>query len=466
LFANGVNILTTVAPSSTYSNSNVASYLVANPQAGTYSNTNTAAYLTTATINTTGNITAGNVTTSGTYTFGSIVTSGTNGNITGANVISGVTISATNFVYSANGVNILSTVAASSTYSNSNVAAYLVANPQAGTYSNSNVTAYLIAGNVSVGNVGYTVLPNIVAQFTSNVNSYGQINAQNINSGTASTTEIVATANNGTDTIFFVDLGIAGNTYNVNAPLNSLGNVIYANDAYLYAQGNTSANIGGNLAVGTSTAGRVVKIFAGGINNTSTVATFSNTGISVTGNITTSGNISVGNVVGTSPNVTVVAGSYSHTFDNTGNVTINGMGVTMPTRPAFRVYGSGVGFWSTTANVNLKGATLTVDYNQGSYFNSTSGVFTAPVAGLYQTTLIARVGSNNGLNQIGVFKNGSTSGANVAAFWEADTNTGTATHFGVTGVVKLAVGDWMSANILAGNVNFDGNDSWTITYIG
>jgi hypothetical protein len=39
---------------STYSNANVASYLVSNPQSGTYSNTNVAAYLT-------GNITAGNV---------------------------------------------------------------------------------------------------------------------------------------------------------------------------------------------------------------------------------------------------------------------------------------------------------------------------------------------------------------------------------------------------------------------
>ena len=43
LFANGVNILSTVTGN--YGNANVASYLVANPQPGTYSNTDVAAYI-------------------------------------------------------------------------------------------------------------------------------------------------------------------------------------------------------------------------------------------------------------------------------------------------------------------------------------------------------------------------------------------------------------------------------------
>jgi hypothetical protein len=391
-YANGVNYASTVT--------------------GTYSNTNVASYLTTATITTTGNITAGNLTTTGTYTVASITTTGEYGNITGANVISANTISATNYLF-ANGVNILSTVSVGSTYSNVNVEAYIGGNIGAyqtyanansaaqatsidtinanlgayqtyanatfssgastysntnvaaylttatitttgnvtaaniitsgatsgnisganyisanafqvtngifwsngtawssssgggTTYSNANVAAYLTAGNISVGTAGFTVLPNIVAQFTSNVNSYGQVNMQNINSGTDATTEIIATANNGTDTIFFVDMGIAGNTYDNSSPSNSLGTIIYANDAYLYAQGNTSANIGGNLAIGTSTAGRSVTIFAGGINRSSNVATFANTGVTVYGNITaaniittgTYGNITNANVI-------------------------------------------------------------------------------------------------------------------------------------------------------------------------
>jgi len=44
LFANGVNILSTIG-AGTYSNTNVAAYLIANPPTGTYSNTNVAGYL-------------------------------------------------------------------------------------------------------------------------------------------------------------------------------------------------------------------------------------------------------------------------------------------------------------------------------------------------------------------------------------------------------------------------------------
>jgi hypothetical protein len=54
----------------------------------------------------------------------------------------------------------------------------------------------------------------------------------------------------------------------------------------------------------------------------SAVSTINASGnISVGGNLTVAGNI-IGNVIGTSPNVTLVAGSYSYTFDNTGNFTL------------------------------------------------------------------------------------------------------------------------------------------------
>jgi hypothetical protein len=150
-FANGVNILSTVGAGA-YGNTQVASYLLnfdgdieftsSTAKIGnvdvitvgdhirspayqfsngtsifdgitgggtTYSNTNVASYLTTATITTTGNITAGNLTATGTFTVANITTTGAYGNITGANVISANTVSATNYLF-ANGVNILSNV--------------------------------------------------------------------------------------------------------------------------------------------------------------------------------------------------------------------------------------------------------------------------------------------------------------------------------------------------------------------
>ena len=133
---------------------------------------------------------------------------------------------------------------------------------------------------------GFTNLPSDIAQFTGNANTYIQVNFQNISNGTAATTDFVATTNDGTDTTYYVNLGIAGNTYANATPNNSLGTSLWPRDSYLYAQGNVAANVGGNLVIGTTTATKTVKIIAGGINSANIVGTFDNTGLSVTGNVT------------------------------------------------------------------------------------------------------------------------------------------------------------------------------------
>jgi hypothetical protein len=143
---------------------------------------------------------------------------------------------------------------------------------------------------------------------------------------------------------------------------------------------------------------------------------------------------------------------------------IDRFGINLPTRPAFRVNGT-AGTAQTTANVNLKSPQTLVIFNQGSYYNDTTGQFVAPVAGLYAVGLNARV-NTTGTSQIAVLKNGNNSSGNIACFWETISNSGTATHFGVNGTVLLAAGDYLSANILLGTITFDGNDNWHVTYIG
>jgi hypothetical protein len=144
-----------------------------------------------------------------------------------------------------------------------------------------------------------------------------------------------------------------------------------------------------------------------------------------------------------------------------GNVTVSGSyGITIPNRPACRVYGVNSYAWSST----ISG--VAIDYNQGSYYNNNTGQFTAPITGLYQVYFNARAGSTASLSQAGVFKNGLTSSGNIAVFWEITTNATQTTHFGGSSVVKLTAGDYLVAKCITGTVNFDGSDNWGVAYIG
>ena len=131
-----------------------------------------------------------------------------------------------------------------------------------------------------------TLLPNVIAQFTSNSTTYTQVNQQNIDEH--GTSDYVLTADVGTDTDFYLDVGIINSQYDNQSPNNSLGTSAFPLDGYLIVQGSTINQVGGNLVIGTTStsAPTELRIIVGGVFNENVVARFTSTGLNVVGEIT------------------------------------------------------------------------------------------------------------------------------------------------------------------------------------
>jgi hypothetical protein len=149
------------------------------------------------------------------------------------------------------------------------------------------------------------VLPHLIAQFASNSATYVQTNSQNINpQGSA---DYVVTADNGTDTDFYIDLGLHGSQ--------SFDKILTPYDGYLFVQGSTIGQAGGNLIIGTTSSftGLETKFVAGGYNANNVVMKLGTYGANVVGNLAVTGTINVNNVLtvstsspAASPSITVI----------------------------------------------------------------------------------------------------------------------------------------------------------------
>ena len=118
-----------------------------------------------------------------------------------------------------------------------------------------------------------TPLPNLIAQFTGNTDSYVQVNAQNIDPHGSG--DYVVTADVGNDTTFFIDMGIQGSQLTQGA--------LYPLDGYLIVQGNTG-QLGGNLVIGTTTGtlqSQSIHFVSGGLEEDNVIVVMNSTEMNV-----------------------------------------------------------------------------------------------------------------------------------------------------------------------------------------
>ena len=183
---------------------------------------------------------------------------------------SGVTVNGTNGTALGNGANIsfvanataigagasVTTTGANSTAIGYNAAATLPNELILGDRSNTSLSVGIGTESFSSANrekllvdAGTTSSVNAIVGRGTNP-SYLQLNIQNLSNGTGASSDVVATADNGSETTNYVDMGI-------NSSTNSSGVMGNANDAYLYTTGN-------NFLLGTANASKALVFMTGG----------------------------------------------------------------------------------------------------------------------------------------------------------------------------------------------------------
>ena len=333
-------------------------------------------------------------------------------------------------------------------------------------------------GNAALyaGIVGGTIFPQTVIQATGNKNDYMEFNIQNINSGAKASTDIVASADNVTLSNGYIDMGIASSTFD-GTQVNSLGTALGPNDGYLMVGYNTSPGLG-DLVFGTLSTGTQMRfvlsdgatsvtsaMVAMTVNKATTQVSSTNTGVltvnggvgvagglfvggiitgttlSVTGNETVGGNLTVTGFTGLNGGATISAATVTNTLTVGTTLGVTGR-TTLGDATA-------AGFTATTANVT---GTLSVT-GRTTLGDATAAGFTATTANVTGNETIGGNLTVTGYTQVTLLT-ATTFTATSANILGAATVNANFTVVGQTSLGSTSVG-----NFTATTANVTGNET-------
>ena len=148
-----------------------------------------------------------------------------------------------------------------------------------GTNVNANILAVSHNGRVGIGtatfnstnpekllvDAGFTSSYNVISG-KGTINNYLQLNIQNNSNGASASSDVVATANNGNETVNYVNMGINSSGYS------GTGLLAGANKAYLFATGN-------DFVIGNASLNKQLIFFAGGTGDANEILRMNSLGI-------------------------------------------------------------------------------------------------------------------------------------------------------------------------------------------
>lgn len=188
-----------------------------------------------------------------------------------------------------------------------------------GKFTATTLAQQLYSNNALVVGTNPLLFSNTIAQFSGSDPNFLQTNLQNFNS--TGSADYIITADTGTNSTNYVDLGINNSQFN-NVGYTSM----YPLDAYLYVQDATGNGNGGNLVIGTASSNTRINFIVAGTNVSNIVAYVDSYGIhspSIDAEI--AANIAIQNGINTTQNTNIQSAwnTANTSLQNTSTITVN-----------------------------------------------------------------------------------------------------------------------------------------------